>query len=210
MQSTPPQPPQPSPSHPPHPVSPGPAHAAPLPTAEASPSVCASVMSLRPSPPAHQCVSHVLPQAASAPRPRPLPAPVPHAPVSVGPGEGSGAMLRAVVKCALVPATPCNQHHHSPRNRARRTPLTPSVLARRTPPGCPPLKPAAASRVQAAFSVFLLSLPHNNIIYKYPYLHPIIFKYPYLHPYLRPFLRPPISLFLKPSKSSKAYNIIML
>ena len=52
----------------------------------------------------------------------------------------------AVVPCALVPATPCNQHHHSPRNRARRTPLTPSVLARRTPPRSRPLGMRAAPR----------------------------------------------------------------
>jgi hypothetical protein len=66
MQSTPPQPPQPRPSHPPHPISPGPAHAATLPAAEASPSV-----ELARRPPAHQCVSHVLPHAASAPSPYP-------------------------------------------------------------------------------------------------------------------------------------------
>ena len=255
MHSTPPQPPQPRPSHPPHPVSPGPAHAATLPTAAASPSVapphtCASVMpcrrlparhvparwacapppdtpgTLRPCrthlsplaqvwvpepwrlplshapsylpthaintttapatapvappsprqswsgarrqapdrcslpvrrPPAHLCLSHVLPHAASAPRPRPLgmraaprharhPAPVPHAPDSVGPGVGAEAMVLVVVPCALVPATPCKQLHHSSRNRARRTPLTPSVLVRRTPPRSRPLGMRAAPR----------------------------------------------------------------
>ena len=107
-------------------------------------------------PPAHQCVSHVLPHAASAPRPRPLgmraaprharhPAPVPPAPVSVDPGVVAAPTALVVVKCALVPATPCNQHHHSSRNRARRTPLTPSVLARRTPPRSRPLKPPRPS-----------------------------------------------------------------
>ena len=109
-----------------------------------------------------------LPQDARTPRPRPMgmcaalrharhPSTVPHAPVSVGPGVGAGAMLLVVVPCALVPGTPCNQHH-SPRNGARRTPLTTSVLARRTPPRSPPLPPAAASRVQAAS---VLSLPHT-------------------------------------------------
>jgi hypothetical protein len=54
-------------------------------------------------------------------------------------------MELAVVPCALVPATPCNQHHPSPRNRARRTPLTPSVLARPTPTRSRPLKPPRPS-----------------------------------------------------------------
>ena len=54
---------------------------------------------------------------------------------------GAAPMSIVLVKCALVPATPCNQHHHSPCNSARRTSLTPSVLARRTPPLSRPMKP---------------------------------------------------------------------
>ena len=147
VQSTPPQPQQPRPSHPPHPVSPGPAHAATLPAAEASPSVA----------PPHLCVSHVLPQAAIAPRPRPLgmraaprharhPAPVPHAPASAGPGHGARAMFLVVVPCALVPATPCNQHHHSPRNRARRTLPRPGCFSR-VPPQPPAHPPACRTHL---------------------------------------------------------------
>ena len=81
----------------------------------------------------------------AAPRHARHPAPVPHAPVSGGAGVRAAPMAHAVVPCALVPATPCNQHHPSPRNRARRTPLTPSVLARRTPPRSRPLKPPRPS-----------------------------------------------------------------
>ena len=81
----------------------------------------------------------------AAPRHARHPAPVPPAPVSVDPGVVAAPTALVVVKCALVPATPCNQHHHSSRNRARRTPLTPSVLARRTPPRSRPLQPPRPS-----------------------------------------------------------------
>jgi hypothetical protein len=55
MQSTPPQPPQPRPSQTPHPISPGPAHAATLPTTAASSSLPhpGSIRRVPPQPPAH-------------------------------------------------------------------------------------------------------------------------------------------------------------
>ena len=119
---------------------------------------------VRQSCPAACCQRATPPPAGHARRPETRQAPRARAARTCLRWRRSWCRSHGACRCPMRPRTchPMQSTPPSPRNRARRTPLTPSVLARRTPPRSRPLPPAAASRVQAASAACLLSLPHTR------------------------------------------------